>query len=298
MKCQCARNPTVCPRSNQRVNTGTLGAWLQSGQTSLATSGEHLSALYAITESVLAKPASWQIAHPEHPLSEKEEEILVSRLTRLLEGEPLPYITAKQSFFGREFAVNPSVLIPRPETEQLVERAISAAKQKNNSIRIADVGTGSGCIAVTLAKEISHCSVFASDVSGAALSIAAQNAAAYGVSERVSFVQCDLLSAFSGPFDIVCANLPYIPRAALSQLAVTRHEPILALDGGEDGLQVISALLEDLDRIRGPRCSVFCEIEETLATQFIALIHSYFPAASVKIECDLAGRDRIGVVQF
>ena len=231
-------------------------------------------------------------------MSEKDEDILSSKLGRLLAGEPLPYIIAKQSFFGREFLVNPSVLIPRPETELLVEQVIAAAKEKNKPIRIADIGTGSGCIAVTLAKELTRCSVFASDVSIAALRTAAQNVAAHGVSEIVSLVQCDLLSTFSGPFDVICANLPYIPRRALSQLAVTRYEPILALDGGEDGLRVISALLEGLDRIRGPRCAVFCEIEETLAKQFVALIHSYFPSASVKIECDLAGRDRIGVVQF
>jgi len=292
------RNPTVWPRSNRRTETGTLGAWLQSAQLRITAAGEHISALYALAHAATGRPTAWQIAHPDYLLAPDEESELEAFLARLLRGEPLAYIIEKQSFYGRDFFVNPSVLIPRPETEQLVELAISNARQSSTPMRIADVGTGSGCIALSLAKELPGAALIATDISSRALSVASRNASLHQAGEQVQFVQCHLIDAVDARFDMVCANLPYIPGRTLRQLDALRFEPRLALDGGSDGLQLIAPLVADLQRIRKSRCLALFEIEHSQGGAFLALSRSLYPQASSKIEGDLAGKDRIGMIQF
>ena len=151
-------------------------------------------------------------------------------------------------FYGLDFGVTPAVLIPRPETELMVERAQAWLQQHPHLRRGADVGTGSGCIAISLAKQIKDLRVLAMDRSWEALQVARRNAVFHQVTERVAFVQGDLLTAVKGPFDLVCANLPYIPRSSLESLSVAHHEPRQALDGGSDGVSWIRQLIDDAPR--------------------------------------------------
>lgn len=178
-------------------------------------------------------------AHPERRVGPERAEAFERLLRRRLAGEPLAHVTGEREFYSRSFAVTPDVLIPRPETETLAELAIETAGQMKNP-RILDLGTGSGCLAVTVFLETRGCGVFASDVSAAALSVARKNARAHGA--RIRFVRSDLLGSFAkSSFDIIISNPPYISEAEYAKLPeeISRYEPRTALLGGEDGLGCI-----------------------------------------------------------
>ena len=178
-------------------------------------------------------------AHPERRVGPERAEAFERLLRRRLAGEPLAYVTGEREFYSRSFAVTPDVLIPRPETETLAELAIETAGQMENP-RILDLGTGSGCLAVTVFLETRGCRVFASDVSAAALSVARKNARAHGA--HIRFIRSDLLGSFAkSSFDIIISNPPYISEAEYAELPeeIRRYEPRTALLGGEDGLGYI-----------------------------------------------------------
>lgn len=284
--------------SNRRSKTIDIGEWLQYSRELLETTDEHISALYAITGHVLHKPQSWLLAHPEQEITQPDRDRLTENLERLIKGEPLPYITGIQEFYGRSFIINRHVLIPRPETELLVEEAVMVARAYNKQTAIADVGTGSGCIAVTLAKEIDDCRITAIDISGQAMNVAVANAAKHDVQEKITFRQNDLLSGIEGTFDILCANLPYIPSGSLNKLAALVHEPTGALDGGEDGFRFIRPLMADLTRTISEAGIALFEIESGQGEQFRSLAHELYPYASIKIVKDLAGQPRLGEIKF
>lgn len=177
-------------------------------------------------------------------ISEPEQSSYSSYILRRLTGEPVAYITGEREFMSLTFRVNRNVLIPRPETEVLVEEALAIRPQ-----RIVDVGTGSGAIAVSLAYYLPESLVTATDLSPAALSIAAGNAASNGVGDRINFLQGDLLEPLDHPeffdsFDLIAANLPYIPSSEVSTLPVDvrQFEPLTALEGGADGLKYYRGL--------------------------------------------------------
>ena len=172
-------------------------------------------------------------------------------LERRLKHEPLAYILGRREFYGLTFEVGPGVLVPRPETETLVEAALAAIREHPNArrlVRVADVGTGSGAIAVSLAKHAVTAKVFALDASTEALAIAGRNARKLGVLERVVLLAGDLLESVSEPLDVVVANLPYIPTSELEALpeVIRTHEPRMAVDGGEDGLELYRRMFEQL----------------------------------------------------
>ena len=178
-------------------------------------------------------------AHPERRVDTESAEAFYGLLRRRLAGEPLAYVTGSREFCSRPFAVTRDVLIPRPETETLAELAIETAGRMENP-RALDLGTGSGCLAVTLALEARGCEVFASDVSAAALGVAKRNALAHGA--RVRFVLSDLLGCFAkSSFDIIISNPPYVSEAEYGELCpqIRRYEPPAALLGGEDGLSCV-----------------------------------------------------------
>lgn len=242
---------------------------------------------------VLQKPKTWVLAHPETHLNPEQKAHLEGLVRRLQQGEPLPYLTGRQAFFGLDFAVSPAVLIPRPETELLVEQALSWLQAHPDAKRVLDVGTGSGCIAITLATRKPWLTIAATDLSPAALEIAKQNAATHQLSHQIAFEQADIFPAGNETFELVCANLPYIPSAKLGDVNTLSFEPALALDGGADGLSLIRRLLAQLPpRLNRPGL-VLLETEATLGEQTLALAKTAFPQADVSLLQDLAGLDRL-----
>ena len=181
-------------------------------------------------------------AHPERRVDPERAGAFEKLLRRRLAGEPLAYVTGKREFCSRPLVVTRDVLIPRPETETLAELAIETAGRMKNP-RILDLGTGSGCLAVTLSLEADGCEVFASDVSAAALAVAKRNARAHGA--RVRFVHSDLLDCFAkSSFDMIISNPPYVSEAEYAELSpqIRRYEPPTALLGGKDGLACITKI--------------------------------------------------------
>lgn len=222
--------------------------------------------------------------------------VLDGWLARRIAGEPLQYILGAWDFYGREFRLTPDTLIPRPETEGLVERAIAgwrAAGRRGG--RILDVGTGSGAIAVTLAAELPDATVLATDVSVGALRVARENAMRHRVGDRVSFAACDGYCALKsgGAFALVVSNPPYVAESERETLPaeVVGHEPERALFSGVDGLDLIRRLLSEGDRHLLPGGELWCEIGERQGEAV-----SRLPAGTLRLIGvfeDLAGRDRI-----
>ena len=242
---------------------------------------------------VLQKTKTWVLAHPETHLNPDQKTQLEALVQRLQAGEPLPYLTGKQAFFGLDFAVSPAVLIPRPETELLVEEALNWLDGHPGATHALDVGTGSGCIAVSLATRKPWLSINATDLSAEALKLAEQNAETNHVRDQIMFEQADLMPSVDQSFDLVCANLPYIPTNKLEEVNTLGFEPTLALDGGVDGLRLIRKLLELLpSRINAPAL-ILLETEATLGAETLALANQTFPRADVRLLPDLAGRDRL-----
>ncbi len=247
----------------------------------------------ALVAHVLQKPKTWLLAHPEAHLSFTQQGQLDSLLERLEAGEPLPYILDQQAFFGLLFEVNPAVLIPRPETELLVEEALEWLLENPYARTGLDVGTGSGCIAISLAVNCPDLKMIATDVSAEDLQIANRNANRHQIQERIRFLQCDLLPSDLPKVDLICANLPYIPTAKLSQVNSLPWEPRLALDGGEDGLGLIRKLLQKTALLTSLPGLILIETEETLGDATVAMAKECFPAARITLLKDLSGRDRL-----
>jgi release factor glutamine methyltransferase len=239
----------------------------------------------------LSQPKTWLLTHPEYNLSTDEFNTLQKALNQLLQGVPLPHILGEWEFYGRSFIVSPNVLIPRPETERLVERAMELANAHSHPL-IADVGTGSGAIAVSLAASLPQATLVATDISLPALAIARRNAIRHA-QPSIHFLQADLLKAIATPFDLICANLPYIPTATVDGLEVTRWEPKLALDGGVTGLDLIKRLLHQAQTRLAPEGTLLLEIESTLGPESLDLAKSFFSGAEIHLHQDLAKKDRL-----
>ena len=215
---------------------------------------------------------------------------------RLKNGEPLQYITGHIEFYGLDFEVSPAVLIPRPETELMVERAIVIAKEYiNNNPTIADIGCGSGAVAVTLAKELPRSRVIAVDVSATALELTRRNAAFHGCA-NVEFIESDLLDNVSKrKIDIICANLPYVPAAEAQS---NRFEPQLALDGGPDGLDVIQRLVRQITDLDDQPDWLLLEFGTGQAAVVKNIISQYLPDSRTEIMRDLIPLDRVSVTRL
>jgi release factor glutamine methyltransferase len=216
---------------------------------------------------VLGVERTYVVAHTERELTDPEVVAYRDAVERRAAGEPFQYIVGRQEFYGRDFEVTPDVLIPRADTEVIVEGAkrLWAETQEREGRWVVDVGTGSGAIAVTLALELPGARVVGTDVSGEALAVARRNAARNGA--EVDFVHADLLEAFEGPFSIVATNLPYIPATVVEGLQneVREHEPRVALVGGDDGLDVYRRFLDDIPRVLAPDGYLLCECGFTQA---------------------------------
>jgi release factor glutamine methyltransferase len=199
----------------------------------------------ALLGHVLNRNRAWLIANHDASVSPEQSQTYSDLLARRLAGEPIQYILREAEFYGLPFRVTPDVLIPRPETEHLVETVIEFAKRFERP-RIVDVGTGSGAIAIALAHVLPNAHITATDLSPAALELARENAVRNGLSNRVRFLQGDLLQPVDAErFDIVVSNPPYVPDADRASLAieVRDHEPALALFAGQDGLSIYRRLI-------------------------------------------------------
>jgi len=215
---------------------------------------------------VTRRDRTWLYAHPEEILDSQILESYFSLLHRRAAGEPTQHLTGKQEFWGLEFEVTPDVLIPRPETEHLIEVALDrlAVRELRSSrdpkltgegLTLVDIGTGSGCIAIALAKELPATKIYATDISPAALAVAQRNATHLGFSSRIQFLESNLLMAFSSShqsllFDLLISNPPYIGRKETSTLPieVRDHEPASALFGGEEGYELYGLLIPEAAR--------------------------------------------------
>jgi release factor glutamine methyltransferase len=248
---------------------------------------------------ILDKSRSWIAAHPEAPLTQPQLASVEDAISQLQSGEPLPYVLGHREFFGLDFELSPDVLIPRPETELLVERAIKWLGASSLRRTVADVGTGSGCIAISIAKHISDAKIIATDLSLPALEVARRNACKHNVMKRIDFIQCDLLPPHPDSlptdqhFDLICANLPYIPSQTLRELPIYGREPTLALNGGADGLDILRRLLQIAPEWLAPNGMILLEIETSRSMSAVSLAYDAFDSAEIHLHKDLAGQDRL-----
>ncbi len=246
-----------------------------------------------LLEHVLEASHSYLVAHGDEELTDGQEQRYSRLIERAQQKEPVPYLTGTAPFYGLDFLVTPAVLIPRPETEQIVDCAISWARLRKRP-HIVDVGTGSGCIAVSLAAALAEAVVSAVDISAEALAVAQRNASRH-VPDRIRFYEGNLLEPIMDRVDLIVANLPYVASHewTLVDDGVKWYEPTVALDGGSEGLDLIGDMLQQSTAKLRPGGAIFMEIgwQQGQALERLARIH--YPDAAVEVIADYAGHDRI-----
>jgi release factor glutamine methyltransferase len=233
---------------------------------------------------------AWLYAHPERELQEVEWLHFGRYLHERLNRKPTQYITGRQEFYGREFRVTPDVLIPRPETEHVVEAALRTPATRSPALRVLDVGTGSGALAVTLQLE-TGAEAWATDISPAAAAVAAGNARRLGA--PVNVVVCDLMEAMAaGAMDLIVCNPPYVPNAQREglQREVRDWEPYVALFAGETGFEIYGRIVADAPRVLGPGGWLVMELGFGSRDHVAGLLSGW---RDVRIEPDLAGIPRV-----
>jgi release factor glutamine methyltransferase len=272
-------------------NYSSAGEALQAARTRLAAVSKNPR---RDAELLLSHLLGWDqaalLTHPERLLSPTEADQFESMLSRRLASEPVQYITGLQEFFGLPFEVSPAVLIPRPETEHLVE-AVLERFGRESSPRIVDVGTGSGAIAVALAHAIPRSRVTAVDLSSSALEVAQRNAERHGVSERVTLLQSDLLAALeSADFELVVSNPPYIAEGEVLEPQVFNYEPRSALYAGPTGLEVYERLIPQARKVLKPQGWLMLEIGYRQSPALLKLLSDW---NEVSLLDDLQGIPRV-----
>jgi release factor glutamine methyltransferase len=226
----------------------------------------------------------------DRPLTEEELSRYRSLVARRAHGDPVAYLVGHKEFMALDFEVTPAVLVPNPDTEVLVQRAVAIARQANRPLRAADVGTGSGCIAIALAHYAPGVEVWASDVSRAALEVASRNVAHHGLEARVHLACGDLLDQLPGRFDLVCANLPYVARGADLPAEVTA-QPSGALYADQDGAALVLRLLEDAPSHLNPAARLLLEVSPDIARPITEAAVRCF--SHHEIHRDLGGHERV-----
>ncbi|TAK32141.1 MAG: peptide chain release factor N(5)-glutamine methyltransferase [Chloroflexota bacterium] len=283
----------------------TYGAQLASMRRTLHDAGieeARLEAELLLAEAVgISRPQL--LARLAQPLESTAELTSQHLLSRRAQREPLFYILRRREFYGRELVVGPSVLIPRPETELLVEEAVREVRRLTDRLGRApvtiDVGTGSGAIAINLAIECPDLTIVATDLSSDALKVARSNAERLGVAQRIAFVHTDLLQGLDRAPDLIVSNPPYIPTGELAELEpeIALFEPRGALDGGPDGLDVIRRLFSRAIDGLHEGGSILLEIGHDQWPTVQSLALSCFPHATVDVLDDLAGWPRVGRIR-
>jgi len=248
---------------------------------------------------ILATDRTWLIAHPQQPLTPAQTQQFRTLIERRVRHEPLAYITGERWFYDILLHVSPATLIPRPETEELVNLALSWLQAHPQAI-VADIGTGSGAIALALAKHApSPVHIFATDISVAALTVARENARRLQLEQRIIFLQGDILTALPEPVNLIVANLPYVAERDRATLMpeVRDFEPQNALFSGPAGLNHMQRLLSQAPAYLRPGGAMLLEIGFDQADAVRALVRQQFPFAAVRIHQDLAGHDRVLVIE-
>lgn len=246
-----------------------------------------------LLESVIKKDRAFLLAHGETPLTEDEQAHFAELIRLRATGEPIAYITGKRAFYDREIAVTRGVLVPRPETELLLEEALNFVKARPDA-QVVDVGTGSGALAVTLAANAPQATVYATDISPMALAMTRYNAFLNEV--QLTSYEGHLLEPLIArdlKVDVLMANLPYIATDDLADLAVSKHEPRVALDGGPDGLDLVRELLAQAPAVCRDGALILLEIGADQGPATLALVQATFPNAKADILRDYAQLDRI-----
>ena len=228
----------------------------------------------------------------DRELSAEQEEGFWHLMQRRLSGEPTAYIIGQREFYGLDFYIDRRVLIPRPETELLVETALKLA-QTRTIAAIADIGTGCGAIAISLALNLPRIKIFASDVSADALEVARINCQKHGVVDRIQLLYGDMLEPLPEPVDLITANLPYVTKGEISRSGLADFEPSIALDGGADGLDKIRLLYQQVADKLNHRGCMLLEIGQGQCRVVTSLMQRCFPSASVEVIPDLQGIERI-----
>jgi release factor glutamine methyltransferase len=228
----------------------------------------------------------------DRELGSEEEAGFWHLVERRLSGEPIAYIRGHREFYGLDFSVEPGVLIPRPESELLVEQAIRLA-QNGTVSAVAEIGTGCGAVAISLALHLPRAKIYATDVSTSALKIARFNCEKHRVADRVCLLQGDMLHPLPEPVDIIIANLPYVREAELPQVSSAGFEPLLALNGGVDGLDKIRQLCGQAGDRLCPQGSLLLEMGQGQAEAVVTLLSRLFPSAEIEVIPDLSGIERV-----
>lgn len=249
-----------------------------------------------LMEHVAGLDTATVIIHGDQPLRDDIDELFFALVRRRELGEPIAYIIGSVGFYGRTFSVDSRVLVPRPETEHLIEAVMDDLKaRKKTNGTLVDVGTGSGAIAITLACEFPELNVYATDVSSGALEVARRNAAGNNVFQHITFLTGDLLAPLArfGRVDAIVANLPYIPIGELPHAPnPVAFEPRVALDGGDDGLVLYRRLLEQISAAVNPGASIFLEAAPGTIEPLADLAQATLPGAHIEIGEDYAELDR------
>jgi release factor glutamine methyltransferase len=296
------------------MTTSTVGALLDAAVARLREAGSESPRLDAelLLGHAVGVDRTAIVAHPEAPVGADAAAQFERDVARRAAGEPVAYIRGFKEFHGLAFSADARALIPRPETEVLVELALaeifalltSAPRAAGSKLRIVDVGTGSGTIAVALAVALRRrgaaddVAILATDVSADALQLAKENAVGHGVADLMEFAVADLLPAGPlAPFDIVLANLPYVRSDVVPTLPVAASfEPVVALDGGTDGLALIGRLLARLPEVLATDGSALLEIGWDQADEIAALAGRVLPGWSCRVEPDLADHPRVAIL--
>lgn len=287
-------------------DTTTTSELLDVAARTLADAGveEPRAEARSLMTEVLRVSKAWLLAHPEAVISAEASHAFLEATARRARREPFAYVAGHREFFGLDLEVTPDTLIPRPETELLVELAAAAARglldRKRRGLKAVDIGTGSGAVAIALAKLVPELHITAVDASAEALRIAARNARTHRLAARIDFQEGDLLSGVRGPLDLVVANLPYIPSGDIEGLMpeVSRFEPRSALDGGPEGTALIRRAVTEAVGLVEPPAVLLFEIGEGQGPSIASLASEAFPGSEVRVHRDYAGLERIVEVKI
>jgi len=251
-----------------------------------------------ILAHVLKKPREYIIAHPEHELTKLQIANCKLQIAKRLKGLPIAYITGHKEFYGLDFFVNKNVLIPRPETEFMVDEALRLATHSSQPITLIDVGTGSGCIVITLAKNLSNSKFIGIDISSQALLVARKNAKFHSVNKKIKFLRGSLLSPLKIQNSklIILANLPYLTPSQIKDSPTIKYEPKSALSAGSDGLKYYRQLFKRIKDLRDAH--VLCEIDPGQTKKIKQLVKCELPEAAFQIKKDLSGLNRLVVISI